>query len=249
MRKSSKNVYARDVRGLVLERNESVIDVGLEELTHVVVEARVVGANGLHGGTVGHRADTQLLPSARELHLHENRASINSRTKHSNTTKPGHHPVERVGVRTGRRAYARVLEAAEVVVVLLDDHEGGEVGGVGGEEHDGEEREHAGQELAREATRVRRVHRRAQQQRPHVPARAQQRERGRPACARGAPVFPTSKRQAFRSVPFRPVTCDQYYHYVPNVTSTGIGGGSGAREGQGGCPPQSIGFLIVLIQN
>ena len=54
---------------LVFERSEARVDARFAELAHVVVEARVVHADGLLGGAVGNSAEAQLLPGGREHHL------------------------------------------------------------------------------------------------------------------------------------------------------------------------------------
>ena len=54
---------------LVFERSEARLDARPAEPAHVVVEVRVVHADGLFGGAVGGRADAQLLPGGRECHL------------------------------------------------------------------------------------------------------------------------------------------------------------------------------------
>jgi hypothetical protein len=69
-----------------------------------------------------------------------------------------------------------VLDAGQVVVLLLGDHEGGQVGGVAGQEHQGEQCPHVGQEATGHAARVIRRHGRSEQHRPDQPERAKQRE-------------------------------------------------------------------------
>ena len=69
-----------------------------------------------------------------------------------------------------------VLYAGQVVVLLLGDHEGGQVGGVGGQEDYSEERPDVGQEAAGDATRRVSGHGRPEQHGPDQPEGAEQRE-------------------------------------------------------------------------
>ena len=74
------------------------------------------------------------------------------------------------------QTYPIVLYAGQVVVLLLGDHEGGQVGGVGGQEDEGEERPDVGEEFAGDATRRVGGHGRSEQHGPDQPERAEQRE-------------------------------------------------------------------------
>ena len=69
-----------------------------------------------------------------------------------------------------------VVNPTELVPLLPGDHEGGERGGVDGEEDDGEERPHRGHHARREGARALHAHRRLEQQRPHDPERPEERE-------------------------------------------------------------------------
>ena len=74
------------------------------------------------------------------------------------------------------KPYLGIFHATQTVVVILGDHEGGEVCGVAGREDDSEERPDVGEEAARHATRVVHVDGGAEQHRPDEPERAEQRE-------------------------------------------------------------------------
>ena len=68
------------------------------------------------------------------------------------------------------------MQADEVVVVLLGDHESGQVGRVARREDDGEERPDVGEEPTRHATRVVDAHGGAEQHRPDEPEGTEQGE-------------------------------------------------------------------------
>ena len=72
--------------------------------------------------------------------------------------------------------YPIVLYAGQVVVLLLGDHEGGQVGGIGGQEDEGEERPDVGEEFAGDATRRVGGHSRSEQHGPHQPECPKQRK-------------------------------------------------------------------------
>ena len=77
---------------------------------------------------------------------------------------------------TCSRAYPPVLYAGQVVVLLLGDHEGSQVGGVGSQEDDGEERPDVREEAAGDAARSVCGHSRTKQHCPDQPEGAEQRE-------------------------------------------------------------------------
>lgn len=69
-----------------------------------------------------------------------------------------------------------IVDPGVAVPLLPRDHEGGERGGVDGEEDDGEERPHRRHHARRERARALHADRRLEQQRPHDPQRPEQRE-------------------------------------------------------------------------
>ena len=75
-----------------------------------------------------------------------------------------------------RVTHGGVVDAGDLVVVLLGDHERGQVGRVAGREEDGEQRPDVGDEPTGDTSRRVHVHRRAEQHRPNQPERSEQRE-------------------------------------------------------------------------
>ena len=69
-----------------------------------------------------------------------------------------------------------VLDARQTVVVLLGDHEGGEVGRVARREDDGEQRPDVAEEPTGHAPRIIDIHRGTEQHRPDEPEWPEQRE-------------------------------------------------------------------------
>ena len=72
--------------------------------------------------------------------------------------------------------YPLVIESRVLIPVLPGDHEGGERGRVDGEEDDGEQRPDGRHEAGGEGARAVHVHGCLEQEGPHHPVRAEQRE-------------------------------------------------------------------------